>query len=70
MASFKSYIAKNLNQNCTITIDNINRDQWIYVTPIPILKGNTTKQFNPENYASTIALTLNISENTIIYNCT
>ena len=45
--TFKYYISNNLIRNCAITIYDINRDQKIYRTNIPILKGKMTKESNP-----------------------
>ena len=44
--TFKYYISNNLIRNCAITIYDINRDQKIYRTNIPILKGKMTKESN------------------------
>ena len=57
LATLKSYMAKNLVRNCAITIYDINRDQQIYGTPIPQLKFNMTKTYDPENHVTTILLT-------------
>ena len=45
---FKNYIKDGLIKICNITIDDINREEAIYGTPTPILKGKmkiTTPHF-------------------------
>ena len=39
-AGFKDIVSKNWTVNCDITVDDIERAQMIYGTPVPLLKKN------------------------------
>ena len=43
----KNYVNKNLINNCAITVDDINRAELSYGTPVPYLQGHMVRHKPP-----------------------
>ena len=63
--SYKDYITKNLIKNTDITVEDINRGEFIYGAQIPLIQGKMTKKsaVTPIQQQHLLALSLPILEN-------
>ena len=53
---FKHIIANNLVRNAYISIDNIERAQFFFGTPTPLLQGKMTRRPNPKERIPRISI--------------
>ena len=55
LADFKRYISTNSILNCKVTLEDVDRAEFIYGTPLPILKGKMTRP-SPKYKPPTLAI--------------
>ena len=55
IADYKRYVSTNSISNCKVTLDDIARAEFIYGTPLPILKGKMTRS-SPKYKPPTLAI--------------
>ena len=59
--NLQSIYGKNIIHNYKIIVDNVNRAEIIWGTPVPIVKGKMSSIRNPSNTTRITTLTLPIA---------